>query len=42
MWHLITTSVCHGVAGPGFLAPWIYKYIACGLQEVLKDLPQTL
>ena len=40
--HLIAASVCHGGPGPGFLPPWIYKYIACGLQEVLKVLPQTL
>ena len=30
--HLIAASVCHGGPGPGFLAPWIYKYINCGLQ----------
>ena len=34
--------MCHEGPGPGFLAPWIYKYVACGLQEVLKDLPQAL
>ena len=39
---LIAASVCHGGPGPGFLAPWIYKYIACGLQKVLKDFPQAL
>ena len=37
--HLIAASVCHGGTIPGFLAPRIYKYIACRLQEVLKDLP---
>ena len=36
--HLIVASVCHGGPVPAFLASWIYKYIACGLQEVLKDL----
>ena len=43
--HLIAASVYHGGTGPGFLAPWIYKCIACGLQQTLqtaKDLPQTL
>ena len=40
--HLITASVCHGGPEPGFLAPWIYKYIACGLQEVLKDSPDFI
>ena len=34
--HLIAASVCHGGPGPDFLAPLIYKYIACALQEVLK------
>ena len=40
--HFIAASVCHGGPRPGFLEPWIYKYIACRLQEVLKDLRQTL
>ena len=34
--------MCHEGLGPGFLAPWIYKYIAWLLQEVLKDLSQAL
>ena len=34
----IAAIVCHGGPGPHFLALWIYKYIACGMQEVLKDL----
>ena len=37
--NLIAASVCHGGTIPGFLAPWIYKYIACRPQELLKDLP---
>ena len=40
--HLFAASVCHGGPGSGFLAPWIYKYTACGLQKVLKGLLQTL
>ena len=40
--HLIAAVVFHVGPRPGFLAPWIYKYIAYGLQEVLNDLPQTL
>ena len=40
--HLGAANVCHEGLGPAFLAPWIYKYIACLLQEVLKDLSQTL
>ena len=39
---LITASVVSQGPGPGFLALWIYKYIACGVQEVLKDLAQAL
>ena len=34
----ITAIAYHGGPGPDFLALWIYKYIACGMQEVLKDL----
>ena len=34
----IAAIACHGGPGPDFLALWIYKYIACGMQEVLKDL----
>ena len=37
--HLISASVCHGGPTPVFLVPRIYKYIACRLQKVLKDLP---
>lgn len=33
--------MCHEGLGPGFLAPWIYKYIAWLLQ-LLKDLSQAL
>ena len=40
--HLIAVSMCHGGPGPGFLVPSIYRFTACGLQEVLKDLLQTL
>ena len=40
--HLIAASLCLRGPGPRFLAPRIYKYTACGLEEVLKDLPQTL
>ena len=39
--HFISASVYHGGPGPGFLAPWIYKYIACGLQEELKHVSQA-
>ena len=40
--HLIAASICHGGPGPGFFAPWIYKYITGGLKELLKDLPKEL
>ena len=40
--HLIAASLCLRSPGPRFLTPPIYKYTACGLKEVLKDLPQTL
>ena len=38
---LLLLGVCHR-GGPVFLTPWLYKYIACRLQEVLKDLSQAL
>ena len=40
--HLFAASICQGGPGPGFLAPWIYKYITQGLQAVLNDLPATI
>ena len=36
--HLTAASVCQGGPGLGFLAPWVCRYIASGLQKVLKDL----
>ena len=36
--HLFATTICHGGPGPGFIAPWVYKYIPHGLQDVLKEL----
>ena len=36
--HLIAAGFCHDGPGPGFFAPWIYKYITGGLKELLKDL----
>ena len=38
--QLIAASICHTGPGPGFFAPWIYKYITGGLKELLKDLPK--
>ena len=35
---ILLLLLCHGGPGPDLLAPWIYKYIACRMKEVLKDL----
>ena len=40
--HLFAATICHSGPGPGFIAPWIYKYITHGLQDVLKELPPVL
>ena len=40
--HMIAASICHGGPGPGFFAPWIYKYITGGLKELLNNLPKEL
>ena len=40
--HFIAATVCHGGPGPDFVAPWIYKYIACGMKEILKDLTDLM
>ena len=40
--HLFAATICHGGPGPGFIAPWVYKYITHGLQDVLKELPPVL
>ena len=37
--RLFASTICHGGPGPGFIAPWVYKYITHGLQDVLKKLP---
>ena len=40
--HLFVATICHGGPGPGFIAPWVYKYITHGLQNILKELPPVL
>ena len=40
--HIFAATICHGGPGPGFIAPWVYKYITHGLQDVLKELPAVL
>ena len=40
--HLFAATICHGGPGPDFIAPWVYKYITHGLQDVLKELPPVL
>ena len=36
--HLFTATICHGGHGPDSTAPWVYKYVTHGLQDVLKEL----
>ena len=40
--HLFAATIWHGGPGPGFIAPWVYKCITHGLQDVLKELPPVL
>ena len=40
--HLFAATIYHGGPGPGFIAPWVYKYIIHELQYVLKELPPVL
>ena len=40
--HLFAATICHGGPGPGFIAPWVYKHITDGLQDVSKELPPVL
>ena len=40
--HLCEATICHVGPCPGFIAPWVYKYITHGLQDVLKELPPVL
>ena len=40
--HLIAASFCHGRLGPGFFAPWIYKYITGGLKVVERFAQRTI
>ena len=35
--YLFAGTICHGGPGPGFIAPWVYKYITHRLQDVLEE-----
>ena len=32
--QLFAASICHGGPGPGFLAPWVFRYITRGITAV--------
>ena len=34
--HLFRATICHGGLGPGFVSPWVYKYITHGRQCFLQ------
>ena len=40
--QLFAASICHGGPGPGFLAPWVFRYITRGITAVLPSLPKEL
>ena len=40
--QLFAASICHGGPGPGFLAPWVFRYITHGIKAVLPNLPKEL
>ena len=40
--QLFAASICYGRPGPGFLAPWVFRYITCGVTAVLPSLPKEL
>ena len=40
--QLFAVSICHGGPGPGFLAPWVSRYITRGITAVLPSLPKEL
>ena len=40
--QLSAASICHGGPGPGFLAPWVFRYITRGIAAVLPSLPKEL
>ena len=38
----LSAMVGHGGPWPGFIAPWVYKYVTHELQDVLKELRPVL
>ena len=40
--QLFAASICHEGPGPGFLAPWVFRYITRGITAVLPSLPKEL
>lgn len=40
--HLFGASLCNYGPAPNFLAPWVYRYIAGGIEAVLNELPLLL
>ena len=40
--QLFAASICHYESGPGFLAPWVFRYITRGITAVLPSLPKEL
>ena len=40
--HLFAAIMCYSGHGPCCIAPWVYKCIIHGLQDVLKELPPVL
>ena len=40
--QLLAASICHDGPGPGFLVPWVFRYITRGITAVLPSLPKEL
>ena len=40
--QLFVASICHGGPGPGFLVPWVFRYITSGITAVLQSLLKEL
>ena len=38
--QLFAASICHGGPGPGFLARWVFRYIARRITAVLPNSPK--
>ena len=40
--QLFAAGIYHGGPGPGFLAPWVFRFITRGIAAVLPSLPKEL